>query len=414
MTRAGWGAATTIDIVGTGVGPATLTRQAAESIAQADVLIGSPRLIQEYAREGQQVIVASRPEQVLAAIRETEVRRITVLMSGDVGFHSGATSVFAGLCDRPSGTGQDCGHPAVRLVPGLSTPVVFAARLGIPWEDARLVSCHAPDVELVSSVRRHHRTVALTGGNVHILAQALIDAGYADLDVWAGEDLGLTQEKVTRTTVAGLLERTWSSLTILMIENTGWDDRVRTGIPDEEFTRGEIPMTKSEVRAYVMSRLALKPTDMCYDIGCGTGSVTVEMALSAYSGHVWAVDTNPKAIELTRANCHRFHIGNVTVVRGSAPEALTDWPAADAVFIGGTSGNMDAIVGAVLARNPRGRIVITAIAIESVAAAVTALSTHGIEPELTQLSVARSRAAGGLHLLMGLNPVTVITGRTHG
>ena len=428
-----------IDIIGTGVGPGTLTLEAREAIAQADILVGSSRLIREYAHEGQQTAEVSRPDQVLAVLRganrgtealPTPIRapqnpdgaRIgdsqlpqprfaprqgttAVLMSGDVGFHSGASAVYAGLQEEES---RD-----VRLIPGVSAPVAFAARLGIPWEDAHLVSCHIPGHNLTSSVRRHFRTIALTGGNVPALAQDLIDAGYTDLQTWAGEDLGLSQERITRTTIADLLNRQWSPLTILMIENPDWDAKVRSGISDEEFTRSDIPMTKSEIRAYALSRLALKPTDVCWDIGCGTGSVTVEMALATYDGGVWAVDSNSAAAELTRTNCRRFHIGNVTVCEGSAPEALADWPIPDAVFIGGTSGAMDSIVGHALARNPHARIVVTAIAVESVAAAIAALRTHGIDPDLTQLTVARSRTAGGLHLLMGLNPVTVITGQPH-
>ena len=397
---------TRIDIVGVGLGPATLTREASDSIARAGLLVGSPRLIEEHAPGGRQAVAASRPEDVVEAVRQSDAEHVAVLMSGDVGFHSGAAIVFALLSDED--------RFEARLVAGVATPVLFAARLGIPWDDACLVSCHGTGTDLVAPVRRHRHTFALTGGNVPELARTLADAGYGGLTVWAGEDLGLDGERVTQATVDGLPHRPWSSLTVLMIDNPGWDDRVRAGIPDDEFTRGDVPMTKQAIRAQALSLLGLRPADVCYDIGCGTGSVSVEMALAAHAGHVWALDKNPDAIGLTQANCRAFHVGNVTVAHGTAPEALAGWPAPDVVFVGGTSGDMNRIVATVVDRNPAARIVITAIAVESASAAIRALGTYGIEPEVTQVSVACGRAAGGLHLLMAQNPVTIVSGGGHG
>ena len=394
-----------IDIVGVGCGPASLTPEAAAAIARAEIVIGSPRLVDEYATAGQLAVAASRPDDVVAALRQAGAGPAVVLMSGDSGFHSGAAKVFAALA------GDD--QFEVKLVAGLSAPQVLAARLGIAWDDACLVSCHGTGADLVAPVRRHRHTFALTGGNVAALGQALAEAGYGELAVWAGENLGLDGEKITTTTVGGLPGKPWASLTVLLLENPCPEARLRSGIPDDEFTRGEVPMTKQAIRAQVLSRLGIRPGDVCWDIGCGTGSVTVEMALAAYAGQVWAVDHNLAALELTRQNCREFHVGNVTVTAGVAPEAIAGWPAPDVVFVGGSGGKLADIAGLAFERNPAARIAVTAIAVESAAAAVQVLAAHGIEPEISQISASSGRVAGGLHLLIAQNPVTIVSGAGH-
>ena len=170
-------------------------------------------------------------------------------------------------------------------------------------------------------------------------------------------------------------------------------------------------MTKAEVRAVILSKLALRPEEVCGDIGAGTGSVTVEMALSAWKGKVYAVERKQEAMDLVRANCERFHIGNVIPVLDSAPEALQDLPPLDAAFLGGSGGEVEAIVDLLLERNPKIRIVVSAIALETVHAALTALENRGLSCEVVQVGISRARRAGDLHLLMAQNPVFIISGR---
>jgi precorrin-6Y C5,15-methyltransferase (decarboxylating) len=392
-----------VAIIGVGVGPATLTAQGAELIRQADVLLGAPRLVEAYATASQRVVAAYRPDAVAAAIERDAGTRYAVLVSGDVGFYSAAAGVYAALADYER-----------RLVPGVSSVAYFFARCARPWQDAALVSCHGTTTDIVGPVRRHHWTFVLTGGNTAALATGLAAVRWADLPVWVGEDLGGPSERITATTVAGLRDQACSPLTVLLIENAAWDARARAGLPDDLFTRGEVPMTKAEVRAVSLARLAPHPSDTCYDIGCGTGSVTVELALAAYRGHVYAIDQQAGALDLTRTNCAAFKVGNVTVLHGHAPDALVGLPAPDVAFIGGSSGRLGDIVAALVDLNPAVRLVITAIALETVGAALQALTDAGFRVEATQLAVARTRAVGGLHLLQAQNPVTIIWGEGDG
>jgi precorrin-6Y C5,15-methyltransferase (decarboxylating) len=169
-------------------------------------------------------------------------------------------------------------------------------------------------------------------------------------------------------------------------------------------------MTKQEVRAAALSKLAVRPADVLWDVGAGTGSVSVELALAADRGETYAVECGDEGCALIRANREKLGAWNLHVIQGKAPEALKELPAPDGVFIGGTRGEMEAVVDTVLGKNPNARICISAIAIETLPAAVAALTAHGIEARVTQLSVSRTKGVGGLHLLMANNPVFLITG----
>ena len=225
-----------------------------------------------------------------------------------------------------------------------------------------------------------------------------------------GENLGTPEQKLTAGTVGQLAAGHFESLSVLLVEAAGEPLRRTPGLPDEAFVRGKVPMTKQEVRAAVLAKLAVRPGELLWDVGAGTGSVSVELALAAPRGRVYAVECNAEACALIRQNKEKFAVRNLTLVEGKAPAALDHLPAPDAVFIGGTKGEMAAVVEAALARNPAVRLCISAIALETLSAAVAALTAHGLQAEVTQIAVSRSRAAGQLHLLMANNPVFLITG----
>lgn len=169
-------------------------------------------------------------------------------------------------------------------------------------------------------------------------------------------------------------------------------------------------MTKQEVRAAALAKLGVKPADTLWDVGAGTGSVSVELALAAPLGQVYAVECEPDACALIRKNREKFRAYNLTLIEGRAPEALADLPAPDAVFIGGTKGGMESVLDAVYGKNPAARVCISAIALETLGSAVAALTARGWTTEVTQVAVSRTRPAGRLHLLTANNPIFLITG----
>lgn len=392
-----------IAIIGIGMSPDTLTLEAKRAVDEAQVLLGASRMVGYFGDSGKQLVPEYAPERVASAVKSSEAEQFAVLVSGDVGFYSAAS----GLCEALKAFD-------VRLIPGISSVGYFFARMGRPWQDAAFVSCHGRQANFVDRVRRSGMTFALTGGNIPELMESLCEAGFGELKVTVGENLGLPQERLVCATAQELAKQSFAALAVLAVENPAPDARCPVGIRDDAFVRGEVPMTKSEIRAIIAGELDLKPNSICADLGAGTGSVTVEMALSCWNGHVYACDRNEEAIGLIRENCRNFHIGNVTVLHGDNLDALSQMPALDAAFIGGSGGEMKELVGLLREKNPHVRIVISAIAPESVADAIEAMNEAGLEPELRQISVARGRKAGRLHLMMAQNPITIISGGGYG
>ena len=177
---------------------------------------------------------------------------------------------------------------------------------------------------------------------------------------------------------------------------------------DEWFIRGEIPMTKSEVRAVSVSRLELQTNSIVYDIGAGTGSVSVEAALKVPKGHVYAFEQKEEGCALIRANAKKAGLTNLTVVPGKAPESLAGYPAPDRVFLGGSSGNMEEILDLVTELNPAVQLVINVIALESLNQAMAWFQKKGWEPEVVCMQVSRAAKRGPYHMMQAQNPIYIL------
>ena len=168
-------------------------------------------------------------------------------------------------------------------------------------------------------------------------------------------------------------------------------------------------MTKQEVRAAILAKLAVRPEDTVWDVGAGTGSASVELALAARRGRAYAVEYRDEALALIEENRSRFGAWNLRVVRGKAPEALSSLPAPDAVFVGGSEGRLREIVDAALSKNPDARLCVSAIALETLSAALDIFNSLGLDAEVTQIAVSRARPDARLHLLLANNPVFLVT-----
>lgn len=400
-----------VTLAGLGGGTAaTVTAEVREAITRADCLIGAARLLASLPETCvEKRLAATRPQEILDILRKNESERPCVVYSGDTGFYSGTR----GLLPLLEAHGIAC-----RVLPGISSVQLLAARLGRIWQDWALYSAHGMDCDPVAAVSQGKPAFFLTGGSLgpNDLCRRLVESGLGELAVTVGENLSYDQECISRGTAAELAEQSFAPLSVLLAEPAPVPFPKRTsGIADECFQRGKVPMTKQEVRAAALGKLAVRPTDIVWDVGAGTGSVSVELALAADKGRAYAIECQEEACELIQTNRERFGAWNLTLVSGKAPEALEELPAPDAVFVGGTKGGMERIVDIILEKNPHARICISAIALETLTAAVTALTAHGLEAEVTQISVSRTKTAGILHLLMANNPVFLIAGhRTEG
>ena len=386
-------------IIGLGMSADTLTAEGLYELQQADILLGAPRLIEQFADLGKPTCAEYTPEEVARVVNTHACERFCVLVSGDSGFYSATQKLCSHLKDY-----------SLRVIPGVSSLSYFFARLKLPWQAAKLISCHGRESNLVDAVRRNSLTFALTGGNIAQMGQKLTQMGFGALNAHVGENLGAPEERILTMPVSQLADAGIGALAVLLIENPAPDARVRCGIADSEFIRGEVPMTKAEVRAVTMSKLALSPQAVCCDIGTGTGSLAVEMALAAYEGQVYALDHSEEAIQLVTANCRAFQIGNVEPILGSAPAALVPLPPLDAAFIGGSSGKLPELFQILLHSNPKIRLVVNAVTLETLHTAMDAFSTHGISPEIVQINVSHAKPAGNLHMLHANSPVFILSG----
>lgn len=380
-------------------GDGTRTRALERALDAADCVIGATRLLADIDGAGKRVHEASRPADIARIIREDgESRRFVVLLSGDAGFFSGAKGVREALGDMD-----------VETLPGISSLQYLCARLGRPWEDVYAVSVHGRDADIVAAVRAHPAVFILVGGEDGARsALARLDAaGLGALDAAVGERLGYPDEAVARGSVAELMQRRFDPLSAVLVENPGWAAQIVTpGLPDDAFERDGTPMTKSEVRAVALSKLRLTRGAVLFDIGSGSGSVTVEAARLAEGGRVFAVDMDARAAALTRRNAARFGLGNVEVIEGRAPGALDGLPAPTHAFIGGSGGDLEGIVRRVLEMNPRARIVANAVTLEGVAA-LSALAKDFEHSDIAQVAVSKPRQAGPYRLMAAQNPVLV-------
>lgn len=396
-----------VTLIGMGSGtPELLTAQGLAALQSADLIIGAKRLLEHLptgCTENRKALY--KPENILSCLSEFPAANAALLYSGDTGFHSGASKLLPML--RAFGI-------STRVLPGISSVQLLSAAIGRPWQDWKLVSAHGcacdPAAECLTAEGRP--VFFLTGGTETpaTLCAKLADAGLGDAHGIIGENLGTPQEHLAFGTAQTLAANACAPLSVLLIEHTVLPARRAPGFPDDAFIRGEVPMTKQEVRAAALAKLAVRPTDTLWDVGAGTGSVSVELALAAPRGHVYAVECAPDACALIRQNREKFHAYNLSLIEGTAPQVLADLPAPDAVFIGGTKGSMAEVVDAALAKNPNARLCISAIALETLSAAIAALAAHGQTVEVTQLAVSRTRPAGKLHLLMANNPIFLITG----
>lgn len=392
-----------ITLIGMGASAATLTAEGWDALRRADRVAGARRLLDALPAEvTADRIPAVKPEEILSALEGAS--SAAVLYSGDTGFYSGAPALLERLQGR---------QVRAELLPGLSSVQLLAARLGRPWQDWKLVSAHGRPCDPVAAVCGGKPAFFLTGvgeSGPAALCRQLAAAGLDDLRVAVGENLGLASQRIFAGSAAQAAGERFGPLAVLLAEPAFRLPPRTPGWPDETFVRAEgVPMTKQAVRAQALAQLALRPGETVWDVGAGTGSVSLEMAYANGGAPVWAVECLPAACAVLEENRRRLGGWNVRVAEGTAPEALAGLPAPDAVFVGGTRGRLGPILDAIWAANPEARVCLTAIALETLAAALEAFAARGRQAEVVQIAAAHAGGPGRLHLLRAENPVFILT-----
>ena len=415
-----------VTIIGAGPGnPDLLSRAALDAIDIADVVIGAHRALAgiDVPPDVVRCELVKTADIVAALTDAASWQRAVVVMTGDVGLFSGARRLVEALSVNA--------QVDVRVIPGISSASYLAARLARPWQDWRFASAHGVACDIVAEAERAGELFLVTSGgeDPSRLSGELVQAGFGDARVTVAERLSYPDERITCATASEIAGQTFDDLNVMLIDFAGgagspagasraassrWP-YASSGIPDELFIRGDVPMTKQEVRAVALAKLRITATDTVWDVGAGTGSVSIEAALVARAGSVWAVERNAAGVRLIRENADAFGCGNVHAVPGVAPEALVKLPVPDAVFVGGSAGELPSIVEAALEKNSQVRLCVPCVTVETLTEACALLSGSRFKGfEACQVSAARAEAVGSHHLMKAQNPVFLVSARGAG
>ncbi len=403
-----------VQVVGLGMSPEDLTPRTREIIREAQVLVGGRRLLDYFPEHrGMKIPLGKDPEGTLRQLPPlAETRRVVVLASGDPNFY-GVGPLVVGVL----------GAEQVVIHPNLTAIQTACARLRMPWQDATVISLHGRSWEPLAAALGKPGPLLIYTDPAHPpgeIARFLLDRGLAQARFCVLEDLGQATERVTWLSLAEAQEQDFSPLNLVVVmpepgEVSPVRPQLHLGLPEAALAHQAGLITKAEVRAVVLAKLALGPGQVLWDVGAGCGSVGLEASLLVPGGKIFAVERHPERAAQIDANRDRFGVANLEVVCGQAPECLADLPAPQRVFVGGGGPDVGAIVQEAMRRlTPEGRVVVTAALLETLETARVALEQAGWEVEVVQLQVSRSRPLAGGTSLQALNPVWIVTGYLRG
>ncbi len=354
---------------------------------QADVVAGGRAALELAPPGARRVVLGAGIDRTLVELAH-ETGAVCVLASGDPGFFGIVRAL-----------GVAAGPERLDVHPAPSSVALAFARLGLPWDDALVVSAHGRDPRhAIHTALRHPKVAVLTDPTT---SAAAIIAALAGRPVTVAEALGTADERLVAATPGD----TYAEPNVVIVHEGEPAPRpTHWALGEDAFEHRAGMITKAEVRAVALAALGPGTGDLIWDVGCGSGSVGIEC--SRLGAAVIAIDRDPDAIALTARNA-AAHGVPVRTVTGVAPEALWDLPDPDAAFIGGGG---EVMLDQVSLRTRR-VVVMTAALVERIGPAMDRLSAQGLEVTATTLQASRVRSIAGGHRLAAENPVTVIVGR---
>jgi len=431
-----------------GIGYKPLEEKAREIILKSGVILASNRLLdvftryEEYSAVKERVKVINNIDETIdfmkSALNDDETSIITLLASGD--------PLFFGIGRRAI---QDIGKDMVEIIPDLSSIQLAFAHIKEPWDDALLISLHGgPDPnrrrkleyrlqDLPSLLSVQTKIAILTDkvNNPTIIAQTLLDAQEhpqqfdSALKLYVCEKLGYPDEKITWGTASVIASQSFADPNVVIIisdannrkhgrsgiitankSDSGTISDIRFGLTENAILHSRGLITKDEVRAVTLHKLQLPDAGVFWDVGAGSGSVSLEAARLFPRLSVFAVERDEEQIKNMTANRDRFQVQNTTILHGQAPDILTELPSPDRVFIGGSGGSIGAIIEMISNKMKRGIIVVNATTVETLNLTVEAFKRAHYLVQVSQISVSRMKSIGDGHFFSAQNPVFVIKG----
>lgn len=398
-------------LIGIGMGdPDYLISYAEQKIAQADIYMGAKRMLEPFEiYQGRRLLSYKPKEMKEYLLQEQEWQSAVVLLSGDSGFFSGAKGILEEFADTPY---------EIQCIPGISSISYFSARLGMNWEDMYIASAHGRKENLIGRIAQNERTFALLGGGRQLkeLCEKLQCYGMNEVRLFVGENLSYAagtieeSERIIQGSPAEMQNQSFGNLICMIAENPAPQKRMGE-FKDEEFIRGKVPMTKCEVRTVSIAKLDLQENSVLYDIGAGTGSVSIETAAKYPGIKVYAIEKNEEAVSLIQENKQKFCTDNVEIISGEALEILhnsqLDTPTH--VFVGGSGGNFKEMAQWLFTQNPKLHMVANAVTLNSIAEIYKTVEELQLQAEVVSMNVSKSKKMGGYHMMMANNPVYIFT-----
>ena len=403
-------------LAGIGMGDGkSLTIEAQQAIAEADYLLGASRMIEDYTP-----VIEKKPyylaEQIIPYLQEVQqahvkygTKNVVILFSGDSGFYSGCQTLYDALQDACD---KGLLHANVQILPGISSVSYLAAKAGVSYQDAKILSMHGKKLyNLARTVRYEKKTFLLVSGvqDVIRIGQQLVEADLNMCTVIAGYQLSYPEEEILTLSPEECLSCEKKGLYVCLILNPQAGQMpVTHGMSDASFIRDKVPMTKEEVREVSICKLHLHEGAVVYDVGSGTGSIAMEMAAVDPSVYVYAIERKPEAVTLIEKNRQQLGLQNIEIVEAKAPDGMEKLPAPTHAFIGGSGGNLKEILSLLYRKNPTMRVVINAISMETICEMREVLEQFPTgHEEIVQMQVSRSAEVGSYHLMKAENPVWI-------
>ena len=403
-----------------------MTREAYHAFEEAEVIFGAERMLENLPGKGIKVPYYRADDIISYLIEHPQYTKVAAAFSGDSGFYSGAQSMKKALEEANE---KGILKSETTILPGVSSVSALAARLGVSWNDAVLASIHGRRANVVNLVRKNTKVFLLLSGknDFEMLVNKFREAGINHVKISAGYRLSYPEEKLFtfyldefETKLFDLPEGVYTCL----IENEDCEEQILTpGIDDEIFSRTKVPMTKNEVRVLSISRLELTKNAVVYDVGSGTGSVSIECARLSPDIFVFAIEQKEEAANLTKENAVRLGLSDqIVVINKKAPEGFEELPTPTHVFIGGSSGVLSDILSAIqkkliVKENTKGktdkaskgvRVVINAVSLETIAQITKLIQTYPVKHvQLTQIQASRAHKLGSYNLMQAQNPVLI-------
>ena len=403
-----------INLVGIGLGnPNLLTKAAYKAIESSNIIIGARRIVESIKEDfaNKLYYIEYNTEKILEIIKENIGNEIAVVFSGDISLFSGSIKLFerlnAAIEDKK--VFKDC---KINTFPGISSLSYLCAKTNTDISKVKILSFHGKEELLYHNIDSNEYTFIITSkaDGVKKICRKLIEFGFFELDIILGENLSYDNERITKAEASKFLDMEISDLNCMIISNPDADKSISFGLSDEVFVRDKVPITKSEVRAIIMSKLDIQTDSICYDIGAGSGSVSIEMSRLAYDGKVYAIEKNPLAVELIQKNIHNFSAENIELIHAKAPDGLDNIINADKIFIGGSGGELISMMEIIFTSKKNPTIVISAITMETIAQItdiVKIAKEKGYYTEITAINVSKSKEVGPYNMMMAQNMVFI-------